>query len=281
MRARGRRPALGAPHRGGARATGFHVAHPRPPGAPRLRARDLRAARGEAARPPLAEAGPLPVAGARRHGRLPLLLAGGQGGARGRGGAHPRRRHRAGPLPLHVPRRDGPPPGDPPRLPAPGRRARCCCARDPRARSRRWSRPSPATPAWPTPGPTPTPSRRWPGCPPRPSWRPRRGLGLELERIGMHLAGLSGLANDIAFLQGAATYGRLRTTVINTIMLVCGSRFGRGWVRPGGAPRAARRRGWPRPSGPPWRCWSATSGSSTTGCSARRACATGSRGSGR
>jgi Ni,Fe-hydrogenase III large subunit len=60
-----------------------------------------------------------------------------------------------------------------------------------------------------------------------------RGLGLELERIAMHLSGLSGMANDVAFLQGAATYGRLRTTVINTTMLVCGSRFGRGWVRPG------------------------------------------------
>jgi Ni,Fe-hydrogenase III large subunit len=60
-----------------------------------------------------------------------------------------------------------------------------------------------------------------------------RGIGLELERIGMHLAGLSGLANDVAFLQGASTYGRLRTTVINTSLLACGSRFGRGWVRPG------------------------------------------------
>jgi Ni,Fe-hydrogenase III large subunit len=60
-----------------------------------------------------------------------------------------------------------------------------------------------------------------------------RGLGLELERIGMHLAGLAGLANDVAFLQGAASYGRLRTTAINTTLLVCGSRFGRGWARPG------------------------------------------------
>ncbi len=60
-----------------------------------------------------------------------------------------------------------------------------------------------------------------------------RGLGLELERIGMHLAGLSGLAGDVAFLQGATTYGRLRTTAINATMRVCGSRFGRGWVRPG------------------------------------------------
>jgi Ni,Fe-hydrogenase III large subunit len=60
-----------------------------------------------------------------------------------------------------------------------------------------------------------------------------RGVGLELERIAMHLAGLSGLCQDVAFLQGASTYGRLRTTVINSSMLVCGSRFGRGWIRPG------------------------------------------------
>ena len=39
-----------------------------------------------------------------------------------------------------------------------------------------------------------------------------RGVALELERIAMHLGGLSGLATDIAFLQGGATYGRLRTT---------------------------------------------------------------------
>ncbi|HSN15755.1 MAG TPA: NADH-quinone oxidoreductase subunit C, partial [Anaeromyxobacteraceae bacterium] len=66
-----------------------------------------------------------------------------------------------------------------------------------------------------------------------------RALGLELERIAMHLAGLSGLATDIAFLQGSSSYGRLRTTAINTTQLVCGNRFGRGWVRPG-----ATRAGW-------------------------------------
>jgi Ni,Fe-hydrogenase III large subunit len=63
-----------------------------------------------------------------------------------------------------------------------------------------------------------------------------RALGLELERIAMHLAGLAGLANDMAFLQGAATYGRLRTTAINTSMRLCGSRFGRGWVRAASTP---------------------------------------------
>jgi Ni,Fe-hydrogenase III large subunit len=71
------------------------------------------------------------------------------------------------------------------------------------------------------------------GLPRDPARDASRALGLELERIGMHLAGLSGLATDIAFLQGSATYGRLRTTAINTTQLVCGNRFGRGWVRPG------------------------------------------------
>jgi Ni,Fe-hydrogenase III large subunit len=61
-----------------------------------------------------------------------------------------------------------------------------------------------------------------------------RATALELERIAMHLAGLAGLATDIGFLQGATTYGRLRTTAINTTMRLCGSRFGRGAIRPGG-----------------------------------------------
>ncbi len=62
----------------------------------------------------------------------------------------------------------------------------------------------------------------------------QRGVALELERIAMHLATLNGLATDIAFLQGGASYGRLRTAIINASMRICGSRFGRGWLRPGG-----------------------------------------------
>lgn len=61
-----------------------------------------------------------------------------------------------------------------------------------------------------------------------------RAVALEMERIAMHLVALTGLATDIAFLQGGATYGRLRTAIINATMRVCGSRFGRGWLRPGG-----------------------------------------------
>jgi Ni,Fe-hydrogenase III large subunit len=61
-----------------------------------------------------------------------------------------------------------------------------------------------------------------------------RAVALELERVAMHLAGLAGLSADIGLLQGATTYGRLRTTAINTTMRLCGSRFGRGALRPGG-----------------------------------------------
>ena len=61
-----------------------------------------------------------------------------------------------------------------------------------------------------------------------------RGIALELERVSMHLSSLSGLAGDLGFLQGATTYGRLRTTAINATMRLCGSRFGRTALVPGG-----------------------------------------------
>ncbi|WP_374569348.1 NADH-quinone oxidoreductase subunit C [Ideonella sp.] len=72
------------------------------------------------------------------------------------------------------------------------------------------------------------------GVPVAPEVELVRGVALELERIAMHLAALTGMATDIAFLQGGASYGRLRTAIINATMRVCGSRFGRGWLRPGG-----------------------------------------------
>ncbi len=62
-----------------------------------------------------------------------------------------------------------------------------------------------------------------------------RAFALELERVAMHLAGLAGLAADVGALQAGTTYGRLRTTAINTLMRLCGSRFGRGAVRPLGS----------------------------------------------
>jgi Ni,Fe-hydrogenase III large subunit len=61
-----------------------------------------------------------------------------------------------------------------------------------------------------------------------------RSIAEELERIAMHLAGLGGIANDVGYAIGSASYGRLRTLVINSTALLCGSRFGRGFILPGG-----------------------------------------------
>ena len=61
-----------------------------------------------------------------------------------------------------------------------------------------------------------------------------RSLVEELERIGMHLSGLGGVANDVGLAIVASSYGRLRTLVINSLALLCGSRFGRGLLIYGG-----------------------------------------------
>ena len=61
-----------------------------------------------------------------------------------------------------------------------------------------------------------------------------RGVAAELERVAMHLATLSGIATDIGFALPAAAFGGLRTAVINLTATICGSRFGRGWIIPGG-----------------------------------------------
>ncbi|MCG6551147.1 MAG: NADH-quinone oxidoreductase subunit C [Candidatus Magnetominusculus sp. LBB02] len=61
-----------------------------------------------------------------------------------------------------------------------------------------------------------------------------RAVALELERIAMHLVGLGGVSTDIGYLPGASAYGRIRTAVINTTLMLSGCRFGRGYIRPGG-----------------------------------------------
>ncbi len=61
-----------------------------------------------------------------------------------------------------------------------------------------------------------------------------RMIAEELERVAMHLAGLSGIANDIGLAIAAGAYGRLRTLVINSSGQLCGSRFGRGLIFSGG-----------------------------------------------
>jgi Ni,Fe-hydrogenase III large subunit len=61
-----------------------------------------------------------------------------------------------------------------------------------------------------------------------------RAIALELERLANHTGDLGALANDVAFLPTSAACGKLRGDFLNLTARVCGNRFGRGWVRPGG-----------------------------------------------
>ncbi len=61
-----------------------------------------------------------------------------------------------------------------------------------------------------------------------------RGIALELERLANHVGDLGALAGDVAYLPTSSFCGRLRGDFLNMTAESCGSRFGRGLVRPGG-----------------------------------------------
>jgi Ni,Fe-hydrogenase III large subunit len=61
-----------------------------------------------------------------------------------------------------------------------------------------------------------------------------RAIALELERLANHVGDLGALANDVGYLPTASYCGRIRGDFLNLTALLCGNRFGRGLVRPGG-----------------------------------------------
>jgi Ni,Fe-hydrogenase III large subunit len=61
-----------------------------------------------------------------------------------------------------------------------------------------------------------------------------RSLAQELERLDNHTGDLGALSGDMGYLPTQAYCGRLRGDWLNMTALLCGNRFGRGFVRPGG-----------------------------------------------
>ncbi len=61
-----------------------------------------------------------------------------------------------------------------------------------------------------------------------------RGIALELERITNHIGDLGAMAGDVGYLPVASYCGGLRGDVLNLTGMLCGSRLGRGLIRPGG-----------------------------------------------
>ncbi len=72
-------------------------------------------------------------------------------------------------------------------------------------------------------------------CAPAPRGEALRGVALELERLANHAGDLGALAGDVGYLPTSSYCGRLRGDLLNLTALLCGNRFGRGLIRPGGA----------------------------------------------
>lgn len=61
-----------------------------------------------------------------------------------------------------------------------------------------------------------------------------RAIALELERLANHTGDVGAIAGDVGYLPTLSYCGRLRGDFLNSTALLCGNRFGRSLVRPGG-----------------------------------------------
>lgn len=64
--------------------------------------------------------------------------------------------------------------------------------------------------------------------------RRMRRIGLELERLACHCGDLGAIAGDTGFLPTSSWNGRIRGDFLNLTAALCGNRFGREFLKPGG-----------------------------------------------